>query len=100
MLTLALLTYVVVNGQNILAALLRLLAVPATLATMDFREALKIAASVCLREGLGLLWPFVLIVLGFGLFVEFGQIGLIFAAEKAKPSGTKLNVVSNVKNIF
>ncbi len=43
---------------------------------------------------------FVLIVPGFGLLVEFGQIGVLFAPEKAKPSGTKLNVVSNVKNIF
>lgn len=100
LLTLALLAYVVLDGQAILASLLRLLAVPATLAAMDFREALKVAMSACVREGVGLLWPFVLIVLGFGLLVEFGQIGVLFAPEKAKPSGTKLNVVSNVKNIF
>lgn len=100
MLALAMLSYVVLNGHNILASLLRLLAVPATLPDVAFGEALRIAANVCLREGVGLLGPFLLIVLGFGVLVEFGQIGLIFAPEKAKPSGAKLNVVSNVKNIF
>jgi type III secretion protein U len=100
MLTLALLMYLVFNGQNILAGMLRILAMPAGLVDMEFREALKVAATIALREGVDLLWPFVLIVLGFGIFVEFAQIGVIFAAEKAKPSGTKLNVVSNVKNIF
>ncbi|WP_254926204.1 type III secretion system export apparatus subunit SctU [Bordetella genomosp. 11] len=100
LLTLALLSYVVLNGQNILASLLRLLAAPGTLVTMEFGDALKAAGSICLREGIGLIWPFLLIVLGFGLFVEFGQIGVLFAPEKAKPSGSKLNVVSNVKNIF
>jgi type III secretion protein U len=100
MLTLALLSYVVLDSQNILAGLLRILSIPATLAGMEFQQALKVAGNTCLREALALMAPFLLIVLGLGLFVEFIQIGLIFAAEKAKPSGTKLNVVSNIKNIF
>ncbi|ANN68287.1 type III secretion system export apparatus subunit SctU [Bordetella bronchialis] len=100
LLTLALSAYVVLNSQNILSAFLRILAIPAAVAGLAFQQALKAAGSIALHEALGLLGPFVLIVLGFGFFVEFSQIGLIIAPEKAKPSGTKLNVVSNVKNIF
>jgi type III secretion protein U len=100
LLTLALLTYVMSNSHDILQGFQRLLLMPATLVDMDFRQALQIAARVGLREGLALLWPFLLIVLGFGVFVEFVQIGVMLAVEKVKPSGTKLNVVSNVKNIF
>lgn len=44
--------------------------------------------------------PFVLIVLVVGMFSEFLQVGVVLAFEKLKPSAKKLNVMSNLKNIF
>lgn len=100
LLTLGLLSYTLWNGRAIVERLERLLLIPAGLVDLDFQHALKIAGQLAIREGLGLMWPYILIVLGVGLFVEFAQIGIVVAVEKIKPSGQKLNVVSNVKNIF
>ena len=44
--------------------------------------------------------PFVGIVLGLGIFADVLQVGVLFAFEKLKPSAQKLNVISNLKNIF
>jgi type III secretion protein U len=100
MLTLALLGYILGNGRNILQAFEQLVLIPATLHGLDFPQALKMAGQAALRQGTALFLPFLVIVLGFGPFVEFVQIGVMLVAEKIKPSGAKLNVVSNVKNIF
>jgi type III secretion protein U len=100
MLTLALLCYVLWNGRNVIGGFEQLLLIPSTLGGMEFRQALTVAAPAALHAALSLMWPFMLLVVGFGLLVEFGQIGVLFAPDKAKPSGQKLNIVSNAKNIF
>jgi type III secretion protein U len=46
------------------------------------------------------LLPFLGIVLVVGIFAEAIQTGLVFAFEAIKPSGKKLNVVENAKNMF
>jgi type III secretion protein U len=100
MLTLALLCYLLWGGRNILQDFERLLLVPATLTELDFPQALRLAGDRVLDAAVALIWPLLLVVLGFGVFVEFVQIGLVIAVEKVKPSGKKLDVVANVKNIF
>lgn len=100
LLTLALLCYLFWNGQAVLHALAQLLLIPANLVGLDFMLGLKVALRESGYQLLTILWPFVAIVLGLGLFVEFFQTGLIFVPEKIVPSGKKLNVIENVKNIF
>ncbi|MFP3758884.1 EscU/YscU/HrcU family type III secretion system export apparatus switch protein, partial [Cupriavidus sp. SIMBA_020] len=41
-----------------------------------------------------------LIMLVVGMFSEFLQVGVVLAFEKLKPSAKKLDVMSNLKNIF
>lgn len=100
LLVLALFGYMLGNAKNIIESLGRLMLVPATLTGMPFETALKTALDASLREGISLVLPFVLIVLLVGMFSEFLQVGIVLAFEKLKPSGQKLNVMSNLKNMF
>ncbi|MBB6084942.1 type III secretion system export apparatus subunit SctU [Castellaniella defragrans] len=100
LLILALFGYMLGNASNLIESLGRILLVPAALAGMPFEIALKTALEAVLREALALLLPFVLIVLGIGLFGEFLQVGIVLAFKKLIPSGQKLNPLSNLKNIF
>ncbi|MHA3904738.1 type III secretion system export apparatus subunit SctU [Castellaniella sp. WN] len=100
LLLLALMGYMLGNASNLIESLERILLVPAALAGTPFELALKTALEATLREALGLVLPFVLIVLGIGLFGEFLQVGIVLAFKKLIPSGQKLNPASNLKNIF
>ena len=44
--------------------------------------------------------PFLVIVLAVGIFGEMIQSGVLLAFEKLKPSGKKLNALTNLKQIF
>lgn len=100
LLVLALFGYMIGNAQNIIEALGRILLLPADLAGMPFEMALPQALDAGLREAIALLLPFVLIVLGVGMFGEFLQVGIVLAFQKLKPSGQKLNPMANLKNMF
>jgi type III secretion protein U len=100
MLTLAMLCFVLWDGRNIVQDLERLLLAPANLTALDYPQALRLAWNQAMDAAVEVMWPLLAIVLGFGAFVEFVQIGLVIAVEKVTPSGKKLNVVSNVQNIF
>lgn len=95
----ALLSYTVFNGHNVFRSLCDLLLLPADLVGIDFGVALKLAAPHALRQAIDIIWPYVAIVLGAGMFSEFIQIGFVLAFEKLKPSGKKLNVFENAKNV-
>lgn len=100
LLILALFGYMLANGRGIIESLGRLMLVPATLTSLPFEIALKTALNAALDEAVALLLPFVLIVLGVGLFGEFLQVGIVLAFEKLKPSAKKLNAIENLKNMF
>ncbi|WP_186332130.1 type III secretion system export apparatus subunit SctU [Bordetella genomosp. 13] len=100
LLVLALFGYMLGNAKNIIESLGRLMLVPAGLTGMPFDVALKTALDASLREGISLVLPFVLIVLLVGMFAEFLQVGIVLAFEKLKPSGKKLDVMGNLKNMF
>ena len=100
LLVLALFGYMLGNAKNIIESLGRLMLVPSTLVGMPFDSALKTALDASLREAIGLVLPFLLIVLLVGMFSEFLQVGIVLAFEKLKPSGKKLDVMSNLKNMF
>src|SRR5690606_21912958 len=66
LLILALLGYMSFNGSNIIESLGRLLLIPANLVGMPFFEALPTAMMAALKEAIGVVLPFVLIVLLVG----------------------------------
>lgn len=99
LLVLAIFGYLLGNATGIVEAFGRLVLAPAAFTAMDFDMALKIVLDAVLREAVYITLPFVMIVLGVGIFSEFLQVGIVLAFEKLKPSGKKLNVMSNLKNV-
>jgi type III secretion protein U len=67
---------------------------------MSFEEALNTLLTEMFRESVRLLLPYLLIVIVLGLFVEMAQTGMLLALKSLIPSGKKLNVITNVKNVF
>ncbi|MFJ1302011.1 type III secretion system export apparatus subunit SctU [Pseudomonadota bacterium AL_CKDN230030165-1A_HGKHYDSX7] len=100
LLVLALFGYMLGNAQNIIESLGRLMLLPVDLTGMPFEVALPQALDAGLREATTLVLPFVLIVLIVGMFGEFLQVGIVLAFQKLKPSGQKLNPMTNLKNTF
>lgn len=99
-LILGLFGYMCFNGGDIIESLGRLLLIPSTLVEMPFSVALPMALAAALKEAVGVVLPFVLIVILGGMFAEFLQVGVVVAFEKLKPSGKKLNMLANLKNTF
>ncbi len=100
LLILAIFGYMLADAEGLVAAFGRLILLPAHYTDVSFPLALKAVMSEALNESVRIVLPFVLIVLGVGMFADFLQVGIVLAFEKLKPSGKKLNVISNLKNIF
>lgn len=100
LLILAILGYMLGNGKNIIESMGRLMLVPATLTGIEFGSALRIAVSAAFGEAIYVVFPVILIVLIVGMLAEFLQVGIVLAFEKLKPSGKKLDVMANLKNMF
>lgn len=100
LLILSLFGYMSFNGSEIIESLGRLMLIPSTLVAMPFHVALPTGLAAALKEAVGVVMPFVLIVLIVGMLSEFLQVGVVVAFEKIKPSGKKLNILANLKNTF
>lgn len=100
LLILALFGYMLGNATSIIDSLGRLMLIPAGLTGLPFEDALKTALDGVQHEGIVILLPFLLIVLFGGMFAEFLQVGFVLAFKKILPSAQKLNVLSNLKNVF
>lgn len=96
----ALMGYMLVDAPAMATRLGEMLIMPAHLMKMEFESAFNVLLKEMARAFVALLLPFILIVVVIGLLVEMGQTGMIFAFKALKPSGKKLNVVQNVKNMF
>ncbi len=92
--------YLVANGEGLMADLGKIILLPFPFVNTDFNAAVNVLIDDFAKEVLLFLWPFLLIVLGLGIFSETVQTGLLISFEALKPSAKKLNVVSNVANIF
>lgn len=100
LLILAIFGYLIAFGGRMVDALAQMILLPSTLLTLGFNEAANTLLDAVLREMAWLVLPFIGIVLAIGIFGDTMQVGILFAFEKLKPSGKKLNVLSNAKNIF
>lgn len=96
---LALFGYIISAGPSIMQRMGEMMVMPATVFKMDFYAAANAVVTELLTASIHLLAPFLLIVIGLGLFIEMAQSGMLISFKAMKPSGKKLNVATNVKNI-
>ncbi|VVE48141.1 type III secretion protein [Pandoraea iniqua] len=100
MLTVALLGYIVLRGDAITSQMQSLMLAPAAFLHLPFYDAVGAMAGQMRSDALGLLVPFLLIVLGVGIFSDVLQVGFALAFEAIQPSAQKIDPTSNLKNIF
>ncbi len=96
----ALIGYMLVDAAEMAHRMGEMMVMPANLMSMEFEAAFNVLVREMARAFVALVLPFVLIVIVLGLVVEMTQTGMLFAFKSLKPSGKKLNVVQNVKNMF
>lgn len=100
LLILSIFGYLLGNSAHIVASLGEMILLPGTLLGLNFQDAANTLVIELLTGAAWMVLPFIGIVLGVGIFADAMQVGIIFAFEKVKPSGKKLNVLANAKNIF
>lgn len=100
LLILAIFGYLLGNSAHIIQTLGEMILLPGTLLRLNFQDAAETLVMELLTSAAWVVLPFVAIVLGLGMFADALQVGVLFAFEKLKPSGKKLNMLSNAKNIF
>ena len=91
--------YTLANAESFIRDLCEMILMPAGLMGMDFDLAVNALATQLLRRGLEMLAPFLGIVIGLGLFVELTQTGMLISFKAMKPSGKKLDIGANAKNL-
>jgi type III secretion protein U len=96
----ALFGYLIATGEQTTQQIMELMVLPSQFIGTNFRQAISIIITEMLQVAALILLPVLLIVLVLGIFIEAFQTGLNISFEALKPSGKKLNVISNAKNIF
>lgn len=98
-LTLALFAYLIAGADTLGRALAVMLLLPIEQLGVPFEVALANLLWPLFKAACLLLLPFLGIVLGAGVLAESLQTGGLVAFEAIKPSGKKLNMVANAKNM-
>jgi type III secretion protein U len=96
----ALFGYTLLDAGGIFRKLGEMMALPAQLHGMDFKDAVSIALAALIRHAVELLAPYVLLVLGIGLFAEAFQTGMLVSFKALMPKGERLDPVKNLKQVF
>jgi type III secretion protein U len=99
-LILAIFGYLLTAAPEIFRRMGEMMLLPATVLKMNFEDAVNVVVTQLFRDSIALMMPFLLIVIGLGLFIEMLQTGMLFSIKSLMPSAKKLNVVENVKNVF
>lgn len=99
-LIMAIFGYFLTDGGRIMGKIAELIALPGNFVNQPFINALKSLLMQYMMDMVLLLLPFILILLIVGIFADTLQVGIFFAFDAIKPSGKKLNMVQNAKNIF
>lgn len=92
--------YLVFGGAALFNSLAQLILMPVGLMDLPFRAAADVTMSELAKQAFLLMLPFLLIVVGVGIFAEMIQSGVLFAFEALKPKGEKINPATNLKNMF
>jgi type III secretion protein U len=99
LLILAIFGYLLGSSGHIVESLGQMILLPSTLLRLQFHAAANTLVVELLTSAAWLVLPFIGIVLGVGILADAMQVGILFAFEKLKPSGKKLNILSNAKNM-
>lgn len=99
-LIMALFGYTLGNAEALVRELTEMMLLPVGVLGMDFDAAVNAVATQLMRRAIEMLAPFLGIVIGIGLLVEFTQTGMLISWKALAPSGKKLDVAQNVKNMF
>lgn len=98
-LILALFGYMLSDAEGLVKAFSEIMVLPVNVLGMNFDTAVNVVATKLLWNSIRIMMPFLLIVIGLGLFVELLQSGMLFSFKAMLPSAKKLNVMSNIKNV-
>ncbi len=99
-LVVALFGYMMADGADLLRRLGEMMVMPAGVLALEFNQALNSVLTRLLDEAIRVMAPFLLIVILLGLAVELAQTGMLISFKPLTQIGKKLDVVSNVKNMF
>lgn len=98
-LVIALFGYMLGNAEAIIREFSEMILLPATVYGLEFDQAVNTVATQLMRRGIEMLAPFVGLVIGLGLLAEFTQTGMLVSWKALAPSGKKLDVAQNAKNM-
>jgi type III secretion protein U len=98
-LILAIFGYVLTASEKIVGSLSEMILMPVNVLGMKFEDAANVVITQLMNDMIWILLPFLLIVIGLGLFIEMLQTGMNFAFKAMLPSAKKLNIATNVKNV-
>ncbi len=96
----ALFSYVVASGSQLVNQLRQLMLLPFAYLQHDFSSALNNLLDELFKEAVSMVLPFLMIVLVLGIFVEAMQTGMLVSFKSLMPSAKRLNVAANAKNMF
>jgi type III secretion protein U len=91
--------YMLADSEHLVNSLAEMIVLPVQVLGLSFENAVNLVATRLLRASIDLLMPFLLIVIGLGLFIEMLQSGMLFSFKALMPSAKKLNVLANIKNV-
>ena len=92
--------YTVMNGHNIADAFASIWTVAGGVHGLEFRAGLKMVLTYAFQVAVLQVLPYLLLVLGVGIFAEMVQVGPLMAFKALKPKGDKINPVKNLKQMF
>jgi type III secretion protein U len=95
-----LLAYFLGSTEFFIREMVEMIIFPTHLYGMEFQAAAKLLIDALLMGLVIILIPYLLIVIGIGIFAEIIQTGPLLAFKALIPKGDKLNPVSNLKQMF
>ena len=98
-LILALFGYMLSDAEGLIKAFSEIMVLPVNVLTMNFEDAVNVVATKLFRDSIRIMMPFLLIVIGLGMFIELLQTGMLFSFKAMMPSAKKLNIMTNIKNV-
>jgi type III secretion protein U len=97
-LILGLFGYMLADAEHLVKSLAEMIVLPVQAMGLSFEDAVNLVATRLFWASIDLMMPFLLIVIGLGLFIEMLQSGMLFSFKALMPSAKKLNVMENIKN--
>lgn len=94
----ALFGYMLSNSENLVRQFSEIMLLPASVLSMRFEDATNLVMTRLLWAGVEIMMPFLLIVIGLGIFIESVQSGMLISFKAMMPSAKKLNIITNIKN--